>query len=1521
MKTRRLNAVTRILLAFFSMMLFPQGTWAQTQNDDYDYYEGSSTGIFTIQTAYYGSYTVMNTTNIGYVATEDYYSLPSGTYVVNDNQMFNSRIVLGTDAIVNIILCDGFTLEAQKGIEVPEDAVLNIFGQEKGTGVLSASGCKETRDLGYGGSGDYYGAAIGGFYDAHPTNAYDPIICGTINIHGGHIIANSLSADIAAGIGGCNSSGPAALTIYGGKVEAKGGLFGAGIGGGGLKSIYNPISNDCGPVTIYGGEVIAEGGNGDPDNNDLEAMGIGRGSYEPSAAAGVNGTLTLLDGIYCYSAGHNVTDDVKNNNTRYQKMTTDAPYDLYVGPTRLFASSASNYQPGLSFYPTTNTLSLNDVTLNDIIRTRIYDFTIEFNGDNTLGDSQGCIEHFSSGTKLTLRSASSGSTLAIANTSGDPVIKGFSSVNLDGVYIKSESPIHFNNKRYETRNNSAVTGNFTVTTEPTYMLWIGSIENGFTQATDGYLASSNPGGTTPSNFPTNTVKFDVDSNTNTYTLTLDGTNTPLTINGDIESSLGNLTIDLKGTSTINYKSYGGSGAPISSTNGGSLTFKTSDSSGSLTFDGDDYGNSPFKDFSVIYNDHLELVNNAANQDEISIPAYDLWVAGTRVTVSNATNVLPNGANDGKVSYDAATNKLTLNDAQLVGDIATTMSDLNIHIKGGCEIRAKSNCIRSSATTPGTLTFTREGAGDLTLNNINAVDPNNPSNTKMTAIKGFKTLAGLPLVTQEPYEIDTYYRLKKSMSSDTSTIDYAWVNAETTYPVWVNGKQVTSENKNFVLGDNTVSFDGSNILTLDGANLTDSIVSDLASLTIGLIGDNSVYQGIRSSKATTSLTIAKDATATGNVSLLVETPYACAIWGFNSLTYTGFTPYNTDGTLDLTSTISYTSTDRALKDGGSNLNGVYFASKTDLSASGLSFSMDSKVYTGSAVVLPGTITMDDGTAQTTLTEGTDYTVTGYKDSSKNALTNPDNSPKAPTDAGDYYATIIGQDVYTGTLDVPFTIEQVTASLDWGSTNFDYDGNPHVPTPTVANLLKKDDCTVTVSGKQTNAGSYTATATGLSNINYKLPSSPTTTFTIDPRVVSLDWGSTVFTYDGDTHVPTATVNNLIKPDECNVTVTGAQTNAGTSYTATATALDNSNYQLSTTIAEITKSFTIIPCSLATASITSIPDQTYTGSAITPTPEVKIMLGNTNTTLNPGTDFDCTYDHNTNAALSTDPDLTVRPTVTITAKGNYSGMRTVYFTIEPADISTPNALVFASIEDQTYTGSPITPTPAVTFNGNTLKAGTDFEYSYSNNTVAAQSTDKPAPTVTVTGKGNYKNSASTTFTIKDRAVSIDFKGRTYHTFYNGSESFLVPDDVTAYVVKGVSGNTVTVRRVYFIKATNPVLLESTPGVTTMVNKDETYTDNLLRYGTTTAQADQYVLYNNEFVRASGNLAGKVYFDASGLNSNARTLVIGHDDDATGLDALFIEASDDDQWFDIQGRKINKPTKAGLYIRNGQKVVINNK
>ena len=76
------------------------------------------------------------------------------------------------------------------------------------------------------------------------------------------------------------------------------------------------------------------------------------------------------------------------------------------------------------------------------------------------------------------------------------------------------------------------------------------------------------------------------------------------------------------------------------------------------------------------------------------------------------------------------------------------------------------------------------------------------------------------------------------------------------------------------------------------------------------------------------------------------------------------------------------------------------------------------------------------------------------------------------------------------------------------------------------------------------------------------------TIQPRQVSLSWSETVFTYDKKSHLPTAAVNGLVGGDTCGVTVTGAQTNAGT-YTATATAWSNPNYQLT---GAATQQFTI-------------------------------------------------------------------------------------------------------------------------------------------------------------------------------------------------------------------------------------------------------------------------------------------------------------------------------------------------------------
>ena len=138
-------------------------------------------------------------------------------------------------------------------------------------------------------------------------------------------------------------------------------------------------------------------------------------------------------------------------------------------------------------------------------------------------------------------------------------------------------------------------------------------------------------------------------------------------------------------------------------------------------------------------------------------------------------------------------------------------------------------------------------------------------------------------------------------------------------------------------------------------------------------------------------------------------------------------------------------------------------------------------------------------QTALDHGTDadaefvYTYVGTK-----ADGTAYNSTEAPKDAGTYTVTAeLVSDTHSGkATSAEFTISPLTAQLTWtGAAERTYDGTASNVTATVTNLVGEDTCTVTVTGGQeTNAGSYTATATALSNPNYVLPETKTQAYTI-------------------------------------------------------------------------------------------------------------------------------------------------------------------------------------------------------------------------------------------------------------------------------------------------------------------------------------------------------------------------------------------------------------------------------------------
>lgn len=74
----------------------------------------------------------------------------------------------------------------------------------------------------------------------------------------------------------------------------------------------------------------------------------------------------------------------------------------------------------------------------------------------------------------------------------------------------------------------------------------------------------------------------------------------------------------------------------------------------------------------------------------------------------------------------------------------------------------------------------------------------------------------------------------------------------------------------------------------------------------------------------------------------------------------------------------------------------------------------------------------------------------------------------------------------------------------------------------------------------------------------------TFTINQRLLTVTWGTTEFTYDGEEHCPVATLGNVIGKDDLGATVEGSQVEAGDSYQANLTALTGKaagNYALPT------------------------------------------------------------------------------------------------------------------------------------------------------------------------------------------------------------------------------------------------------------------------------------------------------------------------------------------------------------------------
>lgn len=197
-------------------------------------------------------------------------------YVVNEDAEIGERVEVS--GVVNLVLCDGVTLTAEKGIHVTGENSLTIYGQEVGGGKLEVKA-------------DEKQAAIGG-------NTNEP--GGIMTINGG--VIDAVGGKKAAGIGGGQESKGLSghITINNGNVYAKGGFQAAGIGGG----MYAAGTGEGERIAINGGVVEAIGGS--------YAAGIGGGMSGVGGCIEINGgsvTATGSSGGAGIGSGYGSTSD------------------------------------------------------------------------------------------------------------------------------------------------------------------------------------------------------------------------------------------------------------------------------------------------------------------------------------------------------------------------------------------------------------------------------------------------------------------------------------------------------------------------------------------------------------------------------------------------------------------------------------------------------------------------------------------------------------------------------------------------------------------------------------------------------------------------------------------------------------------------------------------------------------------------------------------------------------------------------------------------------------------------------------------------------------------------------------------------------------------------------------------------------------------------------------------------------------------------------------------------------------
>ena len=352
---------------------------------------------------------------------------------------------------------------------------------------------------------------------------------------------------------------------------------------------------------------------------------------------------------------------------------------------------------------------------------------------------------------------------------------------------------------------------------------------------------------------------------------------------------------------------------------------------------------------------------------------------------------------------------------------------------------------------------------------------------------------------------------------------------------------------------------------------------------------------------------------------------------------------------------------------------------------------------------------------------------------------------------------------------------------------YDGNEHINGLTVTDaklnttLVEGTDYTLTYSGDLINVGTVTITIKGIGNYTGEF----TKTYQILPREYTVTTNTDSKVYDGNPLTAGGTVNNLVKDETVNLTMTGSQTDVGTS--------DNT-YELNWTGSAKESNYKHGKDSIGTLTVTAKsinPDDEKTGITVIDPKDSKydgeehrnkptVTDTKTKATLKEGTDYELSYSEDvTNAGTVT---------VTVTGIGNYEGSFEVTYEITKRHVTLTSA-----DDEKVYDGSALT-NDTVTVGGDKFAKKEGATYNVTGMQIEKGSS-KNTFTYTLnegTLAGNYDietfegTLTVTPFTDK---VTVTIKGHEDTATYDGN-----PHSVEGYEVTNISNKLYKVNNIGF-------------------------------------------------------------------------------------------------------------------------------